>query len=113
MKDDTHRCPDRMNIVRAYSAKVDPREEARIRNAWLAEIEKLATDDEVREWFRCAWIVIGRLVGEHRRALRLRKKGTPDVGDWRVDLSTCDDPARLRPTKAPVARGDDDGGVTV
>lgn len=80
--------------VRDYSAKakVDPREEARIRNAWLAEIEKLATDDEVREWFRRTWIVIGRLVGDHRRALRLRKKGS-DVGDWRVDLS---DPANTK-----------------
>lgn len=77
---------DEMNIVRDYSAKVDSQEEDRIRNAWQAEIEKLATDDEVREWFRRTWIVIGRLVGDHRRALRLRKKGTPDVGDWREDL---------------------------
>ncbi len=75
-----------MNIVRDYSKKIPPAEKARIRNAWQAEIEKLATDDEVREWFRCTWIVIGRLVGDHRRALRLRKKGAPDVGDWRVDL---------------------------
>jgi hypothetical protein len=75
-----------MNIVREYSRKVDSREEARIRNIWQAEIEKLATDDEVREWFRRTWIVIGRLVGDHRRALRLRKKGKPDVGDSRVDL---------------------------
>lgn len=77
---------EEMNIVRDYSAKVDSQEEDRIRNAWQAEIEKLATDDEVREWFRRTWIVIGRLVGDHRRALRLRKKGTPDVGDWREDL---------------------------
>jgi hypothetical protein len=79
-----------MNIVRAYSTKIDPVEEARIRKAWLAEIEKLETDEEVTEWFRRTWIVIGRLAGDHRRALRLRKRGTPDVGDWRVDLSACD-----------------------
>jgi hypothetical protein len=71
-----------MNVVRAYSTKIDPREEARIRKAWLAEIEKLETDDEVREWF--AALVIGRRVGEHRRALRLRKKGarTLGIGGW-------------------------------
>jgi hypothetical protein len=77
---------EEMNIVRDYSRGIDSREWARIRSKWQAEIEKLATDDEVREWFRRTWIVIGRLVGDHRRALRLRKKGTPDVGDWRVDL---------------------------
>lgn len=61
---------EEMNIVRDYRTKILPPEEARIRDAWLAEIEKLATDDEIREWFRRTWIVIGRLIGDHRKALR-------------------------------------------
>jgi hypothetical protein len=97
-----------MNIVRDYSAKVAPRDEARIRSAWQAEIERLETDDEIREWFRRTWIVIGRLVGEHRRALRLRKKGTPDVGDPRVDLRD----ASAQPRNASVVPSNASLGVT-
>jgi hypothetical protein len=57
------RQPDGMDIVGDYRKGVSSEEWAQIRDKWQREILRLKTDDEIREWFRVTWIVIGRLIG--------------------------------------------------